>query len=56
MRFGKTLEKGLSEIEKIEILDGHKAFYLYESFGFPWEMTEEIMRERGKSIDRTQFE
>ncbi|MBI5614641.1 alanine--tRNA ligase [Candidatus Gottesmanbacteria bacterium] len=56
MRFGKTLEKGLSEIEKIETLDGHKAFYLYESFGFPWEMTEEIARDRGQNIKRTQFE
>ena len=55
-RFGKSLEKGLSEIKKIETLDGHRAFYLYESFGFPWEMTEEIARDRGQNIERVQFE
>jgi alanyl-tRNA synthetase len=56
LRFGKSLERGLSEIEKVKTLDGKIAFYLYESYGFPWEMTEEIAREKGQQVARAQFE
>jgi alanyl-tRNA synthetase len=55
-RFGKTLEKGMSEIEKIASLDGKTAFRLYETYGFPREMTEEIALKRGAQIDREEFE
>jgi alanyl-tRNA synthetase len=56
MRFGKTLDKGLKEIEKIENISGTDAFKLYETYGFPWEMTEEISRTRGQNPNRQQFE
>jgi alanyl-tRNA synthetase len=56
VRFGKTLEKGLHEIEKIKTIDGRIAFTLYETYGFPWEMTEEIARTKGQNPDRKQFE
>ena len=55
-RFGKTLERGLSEIEKVKALDGTIAFMLYETYGFPWEMTVEIAAEKGQTVDREQFE
>lgn len=55
-KFGKTLDRGLREIEKEEALDGKRAFFFYESFGFPWEMTEEIAREKGLTIDKAVFE
>ena len=55
-KFGKTLDRGLREIEKEEALDGKRAFFFYESFGFPWEMTEEIAREQGLTIDKNVFE
>jgi len=55
-RFGKTVEKGLKEIEKIENVTGKDAFTLYETYGFPWELTEEIVKEKGQSVDRLQFE
>lgn len=56
LRFGKTLDRGLKESEKSERIDGKIAFYLYESFGFPWEMTEEIAQEKGQKVDREEFE
>lgn len=55
-RFSKTVTQGLREIEKMTEIDGKKAFYVYESFGFPWELTEEIAKEKGFTIDRAQFE
>lgn len=55
-RFGKTVDKGLTEMEKMGELDGRKAFVLYETYGFPWELTEEMAREKGQTIDRAQFE
>lgn len=55
-RFGKTIENGLKVIEKIPTLDGKQAFTLYETYGFPWEVTEEIARDKGQVVDRVQFE
>lgn len=55
-RFAKTLERGMKEIESADVIDGKLAFHLYESFGFPWEMTVEIASNRGQTIDRKQFE
>ncbi|MBI4058368.1 alanine--tRNA ligase [Candidatus Gottesmanbacteria bacterium] len=56
LRFGKSLENGLREIEKVEKLDGTTAFKLYETFGFPSEMTEEIALERGQKVEKGEFE
>jgi alanyl-tRNA synthetase len=56
MRFGRTLERGIKEMEKIPVLDGNIAFSLYETYGFPWEMTVEIATEKGQKVDRLQFE
>ncbi len=55
-RFGKSVEKGLREIEKLPAVDGKQAFILYETYGFPWELTEEIARGRGQDVNRHQFE
>ncbi|MFZ5365718.1 MAG: alanine--tRNA ligase [Patescibacteria group bacterium] len=55
-KFKKTLERGLKEIEKCKKLDGKIAFYLYETYGFPLEMIEEIVQERGQKIDKKAFE
>ncbi len=54
-RFGKTLDKGLREAEKVTEIDGTKAFDLYQTFGFPLEVTEELFIEKGQKIDREQF-
>lgn len=54
-RFAKTLDHGLKEIEKIEKIDGKIAFDLYQTFGFPYEVTEELFRQKGQEIDREQF-
>lgn len=54
-RFQKTLDKGLKEIEKIEEIDGKKAFDLYQTYGFPYEVTEELFRQKGQEINREQF-
>lgn len=56
LRFSKTLEKGLVELGKIPTLDGKIAFTVYETYGFPWELTEEIAQGRGQVVDRNQFE
>jgi len=50
-KFEKTLETGLKEIKKIPQMTGEKAFFIYETYGFPLELTEEITR----VIDREKF-
>lgn len=55
-RFQKTLDKGLKEVEKIDFIDGKKTFDLYQTFGFPYEVTEELFKQKGQHIDHAQFE
>ncbi|MDR0462029.1 MAG: alanine--tRNA ligase [Christensenellaceae bacterium] len=55
-RFEQTLAKGLKEFEKVKgKLDGATAFHLYETYGFPIELTQEIATERGIKIDMDGF-
>ncbi|MGC9603334.1 MAG: alanine--tRNA ligase [Minisyncoccia bacterium] len=55
-KFAVALEKGLREFERFTKVDGKIAFDLYQSFGFPIELTEELSRERGFKIDKKVFE
>ena len=54
-RFSKTLEKGLREFEKItrnkEDISGEVAFHLFDTYGFPLELTVELARERNLEVD-----
>lgn len=54
-KFSQTLRKGLREAEKVEKIDGQKAFDLYQTYGFPLELTIEIFEERGQKIDKEEF-
>lgn len=57
-KFGKSLNKGLKEIEKtdIENMNAKFAFDLYQSYGFPLEITQEILGEKGVTINEEEFE
>ncbi len=62
-QFRKTLEKGLKLLDsatgEMEIggeLDGETAFKLYDTYGFPYDLTEDALRERGISVDRAGFD
>ena len=56
-KFNKTLEKGLKEFEKClnnlsgSVIDRENAFKLYDTYGFPIELTEEMAKEKGLSVD-----
>ncbi|MBT5215766.1 alanine--tRNA ligase [Candidatus Woesearchaeota archaeon] len=57
-KFEITLEKGLREFEKMATkgnLSGEDAFLLFQSYGFPLEMTEELADERKVKVDAEQF-
>lgn len=58
-RFSKTLVKGLREFEKIlnnnEEIDGTSAFHLYDTYGFPIELTIELASERNINVDVNGF-
>ena len=62
-KFRNTLSHGMKELEKAILVDvdkkmisGKDAFILFSTYGFPIEITEEIAKERGVSIDKTEFE
>lgn len=54
-KFSQTVNKGLKEIEKLQAIDGKTAFFLYETYGFPWELTQEIVAKRGLTINEADF-
>ncbi len=61
-RFHKTLAQGLKEFEKLQKyiqnnrMSGKAAFRLYDTFGFPIEMTLELAKDNGISVDEEGFE
>ncbi len=55
-KFGKTLEKGLKQFEKLKSINGKQAFNLYQTYGFPIEMTKELAKEKGISVNESEFE
>ena len=64
-KFEKTLERGEREFNKIvnrmknegkDIISGQDLFTLYETYGFPPEVTQDLAREAGLKVDTTKFE
>lgn len=55
-KFARSLEQGLKEIEKINQIDGKKAFDLYQTFGFPVEITAELFQQKGQMINMMEFQ
>ena len=64
-RFSATLEQGLELLDGYmaetkaagkKVLDGALSFKLYDTFGFPWELTEEILQENGLDFDKKAFD
>ncbi len=65
-QFADSLERGMREFNKLidkfpahvvnKRISGRKAFFLYETYGFPVELTCELARERGFQVDMESFE
>lgn len=62
-RFFRVIETGLMKLEELmehhldsKILPGGEVFRLYDTFGLPWDMVEEIAHERGFALDRAGFD
>ena len=57
-KFNRTLEKGLREFAKVsnKDIDGDVAFHLYDTYGFPIELTEELAHDAGINVDVKGFE
>ncbi|MBN2879032.1 MAG: alanine--tRNA ligase [Clostridia bacterium] len=62
-RFAKTLQRGLREFEKVasemaegDTIDGQTAFHLYDTYGFPIEITVEMAEEKGLKVDTNGFD
>lgn len=60
--FGRTLDRGMSILNDAldqlsgQVLDGETVFKLYDTYGFPADLTNDVARERGFSIDEVGFE
>jgi alanyl-tRNA synthetase len=62
-RFAQTLAKGMVLLESAirnlrdtQVIDGETAFKLYDTYGFPFDLTADVARERGLAIDRQGFD
>ena len=58
-RFGKTLDRGYKMLDEFidakKDIDGGSAFKLYDTYGFPFELTKEIADENGLKVDEDGF-
>ena len=63
-KFGKTIDQGLSilsdmekqmEADGVKVLSGEYALKLYDTYGFPMDLTQEILEEKGFSVDEEGF-
>ena len=64
VRFARTVEAGTAHLENLlaelrstdaKVLDGHKAFDLYATYGLPFEISRDIAREQGLDVDEAGF-
>ena len=64
-RFNETVDQGLDYLNGYidemvrsgqKVLDGTKAFKLYDTYGFPFDLTKEILREHGMEVDEEGFQ
>lgn len=64
-RFSATLEQGIELLDGYiadtkaagsKVLSGELSFKLYDTFGFPWELTEEILHEQDMELDKEGFD
>ncbi len=60
-RFGETIEHGMKMLEQAlaaggKVLDGTTAFTLYDTFGFPLDLTADVCRERDVTVDEAGFD
>lgn len=57
-KFGKTLEEGIKLFNKFvgPKISGHDAFILFSTYGFPLEMTEELAKEKGFTVDTVGYD
>lgn len=61
-QFGRTLQEGLKQFEKVTtdmtaggVIEGQHAFHLYDTYGFPLELTREMAAEQGWTVDEAAF-
>ena len=61
-RFGRTLEAGLEQFERVvargadaKVVAGADAFFLHDTYGFPFELTWELAQERGLRVEEDVF-
>ncbi|MBI3046501.1 MAG: alanine--tRNA ligase [Candidatus Harrisonbacteria bacterium] len=55
-KFEKALALGVKEIEKYESISAKDAFYIYETFGLPWELLKELVPAKVKNLAKEAFE
>lgn len=64
-RFQKTINQGLEKLDDLisdmeknnqKVLDGSEAFKLYDTYGFPLDLTKEILEEKNFEVDEVKFE
>lgn len=55
-KFKDSLTRGLKELEKIQKVDGKVAFDLYQSYGFPLEITLDVLSQKGETLNKKEFE
>ncbi|MDP3729674.1 MAG: alanine--tRNA ligase [bacterium] len=55
-KFEKAIALGVTEIKKYDEISGEDAFYIYETFGLPWELLKELVPAKVKNLDQRAYD
>ena len=55
-KFEKALSLGVKEIEQYDVISAKDAFYIYETFGLPWELLKELVPAKVKDLNKEAFD
>ena len=56
LKFQEAIGKGLKEMEKYDEIGAKEAFYLYETFGLPFELIKELAPQKAKNLNKSEFD
>lgn len=56
LKFQEAIGRGLKEMEKYNVISAKEAFYLYETFGLPFELIKELAGQKIKNLNKGDFE
>jgi alanyl-tRNA synthetase len=56
VKYGQAIKRGIKEVARTDSINASQAFYLFESFGLPYEVIKDIAGDKAKNLTREEFD